>query len=138
MANKTHKIKALPRFDIKDGGYKSRKFWITIFTMGMITGTSLLATKYSGMASLYGTLVGGLVSCLALFLTGNVAQTHLMGRNIVATAALGGEPDVDVEVGRLAVDEEVVERLQAAELVRAAGDRAPGQDERDARALLAR
>src|SRR5262249_3931559 len=49
----------------------------------------------------------------------------------------GGQADVDVEVGRLAIDEEVVEGLQAAELVGAARDRAPRQDERNARVALA-
>src|SRR5262249_10909908 len=47
----------------------------------------------------------------------------------------GGETDVDVEVGGLAVDEEVVERLQTAELVGAAGDRPTGEDKSDARVL---
>src|SRR5439155_14377803 len=46
--------------------------------------------------------------------------------------------DVDVEVGGLAVDEEVVEGLQAAELVGAAGDRTARQHQRHARVLLPR
>src|SRR5205823_1852599 len=48
------------------------------------------------------------------------------------------QSDVDVEVGRLPVHQEVVEGLQTAELVRAAGDGAPGQDQRYARVSLAR
>src|SRR5439155_9075630 len=50
----------------------------------------------------------------------------------------GREAHVDVEVGGLAVDEEVVERLQAAELVSAAGDRPARQHQRHARILLPR
>src|SRR5204862_1685946 len=49
----------------------------------------------------------------------------------------GRKPDVDIEVGRLAVDEDIIERLQAAQLVGAAGDRTDSQHERDARVLLA-
>ncbi len=49
----------------------------------------------------------------------------------------GREADVDVEVGGLAVDQEVVEGLQAAELEGAAGDGAAGQHQRDARVALA-
>src|SRR4029450_3922852 len=46
--------------------------------------------------------------------------------------------DVDVEIGRLAVDQEVVQRLQAAQLVRAPRDRPSSQDERNPRVALAR
>src|SRR5207302_7698103 len=45
------------------------------------------------------------------------------------------QADVDVEVGRLPVDEEVVERLEAAELVRAARDGPTREDEGNARIL---
>src|SRR5262249_40357870 len=48
------------------------------------------------------------------------------------------QADIDVEVGGLAVDEEVVEGFQAAELVRAAGDRSPCEYESDGRILLPR
>src|SRR5579885_2761067 len=49
----------------------------------------------------------------------------------------GGKADVDVEVGGLAVDEEIVERLEAPELVGAPRDRPAGEDHRDARVALA-
>jgi hypothetical protein len=41
------------------------------------------------------------------------------------------EADVDVEVGDLSLDQEVVERLEPADLERAAGDGAPGEHESD-------
>ena len=50
----------------------------------------------------------------------------------------GGQPHVHVEVGDLAVDEEVVEGLEAAHLEGAAGDGAPGQHQCDARVALSR
>ena len=43
------------------------------------------------------------------------------------------EADVEIEVGDLAVDQEVVERLEAAHLERPAGDRAAGEHERHGR-----
>src|SRR5207244_7025714 len=62
---------------------------------------------------------------------------HLGGRHAAGQGGrqegAGRESDVDVEVGGLAVDEEVVERLQAAELVGAAADRAPCQHRRTER-----
>src|SRR5207253_3509253 len=50
----------------------------------------------------------------------------------------GREADVDVAVVGLAVAEEVVERLQATELVGAAGDRPARQHQRHARVLFPR
>ncbi len=54
-----------------------------------------------------------------------------------ARNAPGGETDVDVEVGRLAVHQEVVEGFEAAELEAAAADRAAGEHQGDARIALA-
>jgi len=89
------RVKAIPRFDVKDGGYKSRKLWITVFTMALISGVSILTAKYPAIVAVHSTLVGGLISCLALFLTGNVAASHLTGKNMIASAALGTDPDAD-------------------------------------------
>src|SRR5205814_10502612 len=76
-------------------------------------------------------------------LGGAVERAQHLGRGHAAgeggrQEGAGREADVDVEVGGLAVDEEVVERLQAAELVGAAGDRPARQHQRHARTLLPR
>jgi hypothetical protein len=66
---------------------------------------------------------------------------HLGGRHACrercAEHGARAEPHVDVEIGDLSVDEEIVERLQAAELEGAAGERAARQHERHFRVLLA-
>src|SRR5207253_3896979 len=76
-------------------------------------------------------------------LGGAVERAQHLGRGHAAgeggrQEGAGREADVDVEVGGLAVDEEVVERLQATELVGAAGDRPARQHQRHARVLLPR
>src|SRR5262249_12247738 len=50
----------------------------------------------------------------------------------------GGEADIDVEVGRLAIDQEVVEGLEAAQLLGSARDRPAREHEGDARIALPR
>ncbi len=82
-----------PDFDLKDGGWKSRKLWMTVIAQVLILGGGLATGFYPGIQAAYGTLVGGLVSCLALFLGGHVVGAHLTGLNFIKNSLNGSVED---------------------------------------------
>lgn len=74
---------------LKDGGWTSRKFWLVVWTQFLIAGLAALAGKWAPLAPLYPTAMGGLIGAAALFITGNVAAKHVIGKqfDVVATSA---------------------------------------------------
>lgn len=76
---------------MSDGGNKSRKLWLVIFTQLLVTGMSMVAIKYHMIEGMYTTLVGGLISLAALYITGNVTNKHVVGKQILQANA-GVEP----------------------------------------------
>jgi hypothetical protein len=58
---------------IKDGGFKSRKLWFSVFAVVALFLGAGLAAWLPSVAPLYGELVGGIVAIAGLFLTGSVA-----------------------------------------------------------------
>ena len=62
----------------EDKGYASRKLWMTILTMALIVGLAFLSAL-AGFVALgpnLGTVIGGLIGCLALYLGANAVVKH--------------------------------------------------------------
>jgi hypothetical protein len=66
---------------LKDGGYKSRKFWLVVWTQAQIVGVACLAAwKCPALVPMLPTIAGTLIGAAALFITGNVAAKQVLGK----------------------------------------------------------
>jgi len=61
-----------------DGGIKSRKLWLSLLTSLSIVGTAVLSAYLPPLVPMYDTIVGGLISVLALYLGGNVGAKYVL------------------------------------------------------------
>lgn len=57
----------------KDGGYKSRKLWLSVFAMCLIFAAACLASKSPAFQADFATLVGGIVGALGIYAGANTA-----------------------------------------------------------------
>jgi hypothetical protein len=58
---------------IRDGGWKSRKLWFSVFAVLILLAGWVLAGHFHSLQALYDTFVGGVVGVSGLYLTGSVA-----------------------------------------------------------------
>lgn len=83
---------------VRDGGMKSRKLWFAVFAMMLVVISGAGAVYLPTFASIYETLVGGIVAVAGMYLTGNVAQKWVGVRAqpalMAAAAALPQPPAV--------------------------------------------
>jgi len=68
---------------LSDGGMKSRKLWLVVFTQLLITIMSVVALKFNMLEATFSTLVGGLISLATLYIAGNVGNKHVIGKQII-------------------------------------------------------
>ena len=54
--------------------YHSRKFWLAIFAITVISIFGFLCCKFSGLSDIYATLVSSVVAIVSAYYTGNVFQ----------------------------------------------------------------
>ena len=83
-------------FNVKDGGFLSRKLLLSILAMTLIFAGALVACGNIAFAANYSTLVGGLLGALGLFLGANVASIHSIGSansKIVEAHSTGDLPE---------------------------------------------
>jgi hypothetical protein len=61
--------------DAKDGGYASRKFWLTIISMGVIIVLTLVGSlgAFTSIGANLPTAVGGILGALGIYCGANVA-----------------------------------------------------------------
>lgn len=59
-------------------GNQSRKYKLTLYGLGLITGFSLLTLNYPALVGLFPTFIGGIIGTLGLYFTGNVSQKILL------------------------------------------------------------
>jgi len=59
---------------------KSRKFFLTMFGLCLITLMTLLAGKHVALAALLTTFIGGILGVLGLYFSGNVSQKWVMSK----------------------------------------------------------
>jgi hypothetical protein len=63
--------------DMKDGGWSSRKFFIVILAMALISSGAVLAIYSPIFANLYSTFIGGILAAGGLYYGSNVTNTYL-------------------------------------------------------------
>lgn len=67
-----------------DGGITSRKFLFAVGTSVAIFLGAGIAAHWVSFGTNYETLIGGLLGCLGLYLTGNVTNTWAKGKHLKA------------------------------------------------------
>ena len=74
----------------KDGGYKSRKFWLAIIAMGIL----LVAGKFTPTATLP-EIVAGIVALYTVYATGNVIARFNSSKLLVPVEDTAEDPTKD-------------------------------------------
>lgn len=63
---------------MRDGGYRSRKLWFTVFAMGLAFAGFCLTAGWPAFAPSYSTFVGAIVGLSTVYLTSNVATKAVL------------------------------------------------------------
>ena len=82
------------KLDLKES-ISSKKFLFVIGSVwAMFLFAALAAWKLTPMATMYDAFVGGVITLAGMYLTGNVANKYVIGKHVVAKAALdAGAPE---------------------------------------------
>lgn len=72
--------------DWKDGGWKSRKLWFSVFAIGIMYRGMIVAMDNLTFQPLYGTFVGGVCAVVTAFLVGNVGAKFVSTKAPAATS----------------------------------------------------
>ena len=73
--------------DPADGGWKSRKLWLTILALNLVVVLGVVAAHWSALGPYLTTLVGGITSILGLYFGSSVAANFVVAKNAVGLAA---------------------------------------------------
>lgn len=83
--------------DTLDGGYASRKYWLCIGSILLLTIVAVLAIWFPGIAAIYPELIGAVLGLTTLYCGSNVANTLVVSRapafTATAVAKLGKPPE---------------------------------------------
>lgn len=82
----------------RDGGWKSRKLWFSLFAIGVLYMGARIANGDTAFRAVYESFVGGVVAISGMFLIGNV------GAKWVSTKAPTTTPTPKVLVGQSKLD----------------------------------
>lgn len=97
------------KIDPNDGGYASRKFWLSCATMLLLFLGALVAAKYAGMAGVYPELIGGLLAVLATYCGANIGAKVVTGKHALAIGS--GDAADEAEDAPLVIPGQPVEEL---------------------------
>lgn len=81
---------------LEDGGFASRKFVVCagaafiIVTIGLLAGTVM-----PGVAGLFTEIIGGVLGCAGLFVTGNIASRYVVAKSNPNVSFQGELPSQD-------------------------------------------
>ncbi len=70
----------------RDGGFASRKLWLVLFSMALLSGVALSAKFIPGIDAVFPTLCGSVTALAALYIGGNTATKFVAGNHAVAIA----------------------------------------------------
>jgi hypothetical protein len=73
--------------DPDDGGYASRKLWVALIGMALVTAGFILSGIYPVLAGSFPAMIGGISALAALYMTGNVAQNWVVAKSVVPESA---------------------------------------------------
>lgn len=68
----------------RDGGFKSRKFILTLVSLVLVSLGGLAACKWSVFQPMYSTFVGGILGALGIYFGANVGTKHVTKGSIPA------------------------------------------------------
>ncbi len=69
---------------LKDGGLKSRKFWLCLVGFALVLFGGLLAARIVGFGTVYGEYIAGILGCFSIYSGANIGNkwaTLKHGRN---------------------------------------------------------
>ena len=92
-----------------DDGWGSRKLWLSVFSMILITSVGIACIKYPGILAIYSELVMGVLGILSVYAGGNAFNKWQAAKNsasFVRSNQIDQEEDPQVndedqEVGKL-------------------------------------
>ena len=73
----------MPELQPSNGGYKSRKFNLTVLGLILVTAVALSALKWPAIVAVFPTFVGGILGILSLYFTGNVINRYVVNKRII-------------------------------------------------------
>jgi hypothetical protein len=71
--------------DDNDNGFKSRKFFLTIGCIVVVTTVSLLGIWFPAIEAILPTFIGGVLGILGLYFGGNVGAKWVIGKTVAQT-----------------------------------------------------
>jgi len=77
----------MKHLDLRDGGFKSRKYLFSVLALFLIFLGGVLAALYPAISAVYPTMVTGLVTVTGVYLTGNAVSKNITTKAILATPA---------------------------------------------------
>lgn len=72
--------------DPKDGGWASKKMWMTVLSMNLIVLVGVASAHWRALEANLATLIGGLTATLGLYFGSNVAHSAIIGKNCESLA----------------------------------------------------
>lgn len=79
--------KATDRSGWRDGGWKSRKLWFSVFAIAVMYLGMRVAAADALLRPLYETFVGGVMGVSGMFLIGNVGAKWVSGKTVQASTS---------------------------------------------------
>ena len=76
----------------EDGGLTSRKLWLAVFGMLLLTGVAALTLKYAMLEAIYSSLATGILGLYALYSGANGAIKYFYSKNPVPPAPEAPKP----------------------------------------------
>lgn len=84
-------------FDLKDGGFKSRKFIFSFFTSVCILVAGLIAGRWPAFSPGLPYVINGLIYVLAIFVGGNAAIKWITGNHQLSALKIGTDQPEEVK-----------------------------------------
>ena len=77
--------------DPRDGGYRSRKFWVAVLALVLLAVVAVAAQRIPALVGLYPTFVGGVCGVITAYFAGNIAHKHVASKSATAPAQTEAE-----------------------------------------------
>lgn len=82
---------------LADGGWKSRKLWLSIVCLGLLAGFVGLACHWAKIAGLYDEFTTGVLGVLSIYVGGNAAGRWATAKHVGSKVAEGAQKDAGGE-----------------------------------------
>lgn len=72
---------------LADGGWRSRKLWLSVFCLVLLAGFVGAACHWASIAGLYSEFVAGVLGVLSIFIGGNAASRYATTKHVASQLA---------------------------------------------------